>query len=145
MIKITEKRFCIKIIAGSKPGGNECVYFNKDFTFEQLCKWKWFFNYRAALIQVGSPKWKVDLTTSSYDYLPPIDELTITLRNKIVAKKRKITEVKNKIHFLKTNWDELFSYEEYPNYIKAMDKLKRIEDELLFLNAEFNKINLITL
>jgi hypothetical protein len=139
---VSQKRFYVKIDAGPCAGGNPCVYHNKDFPFEIFMKWKWYFDYRAALYKIQHPKHRVDLMTGSYDYLPPAETAIRNMQNKITAKKRVISKYRNKIQMAKNEWDELFPIEEYPLYKKAMEKIKRTQTELDNLIAQINETNL---
>lgn len=136
---VSEKRLYVKIDAGPCAGGNPCVYHNNDFPFELFMKWKWYFEYKAALYKVQHPKHRVDLMTGSYDYLP-LEEIQIRKRqNKIIAKKKVISKYRNKIQMATNDWNELFPIEDYPLYIKAMVKIERTQKELASLIAQINE------
>ena len=135
---VSENRFYVKIDAGPQAGGNPCVYHNKDFPFELFMKWKWYFDYRAALYKVQHPKHHVDLMTGSYAYLPPAEEVVRNMKNKIIGKKRVISKYRNKIQMAKNEWSELFPIEDYPLYQKAIAKIERTQKEMDNLITEFD-------
>jgi hypothetical protein len=140
---VSEKRFYVKIDAGPQAGGNPCVYLNKDFPFEPFMKWKWYFDYRAALYKVQHPKYRVDLMTGSYNYVLAPEVAFLTLKNKIIAKKRVISKYRNQIQMAKNEWNELFPIEEYPLYKKARAKINRTQTELDNLMAQNNETNFV--
>ena len=140
---VSEKRFYVKIDAGPSAGGNPCVYHNEDFPFEIFMKWKWYFDYRAALYKVQHPKHRVDLMTGSYDYAPAPEVAFLNLKNKMIAKKRVISKYRNKIQMAKSRWNELFPIEEYHLYKEAMEKINRTQTELNNLRAQINKTNFV--
>ena len=142
-MRVSEKRFYVKIDAGPCAGGNPCVYHNKDFPFELFMKWEWYFDYREALYKVQHPKHRVDLMTGSYDYVPAREVAVLNLKNKIVAKKRVISKYRNKIQMAKNEWNELFPIEEYPIYKKAMEKINRTQTELNYLIAQNDETNFV--
>lgn len=127
---LTYKRFYFKIDAGPGKGGNPCVYHNKDFPFELFMKWRWYFDYRAALYKVQHPRHTVDVFWGSYDFVPPAEQQIKDLKNKIISQKRKITEYKNKIKSWEKSWNKLFSIQDEDFYKKATEKIKRKEVEL---------------
>lgn len=129
-MNVSEKRFFVKIVAGEAPGGNPCIYFNKDLRFETFMKWKWYFDYRAAFYKITYPKHKVDLLTGSYDYIAPRELQIKALRDSIAGKKRVITMYKNKIQMAKSEWNELFPIEDEPMYQKAISKVEKSQTEL---------------
>lgn len=113
------------------------------FFTDKLCKrWKWYFKYRAALLQIKYPKYDVEIKYSTSDVKSQIQEMNI-IERKISAKKRKVTEFFNKAEKVKMNHNELFPLEENPIYLtlKNIEKTKRIELEKL--EEEYiSKINL---
>ena len=119
------------------------VEFLKWFFFnDKLCKrWRWYFKYRAALLQVKYPKYDVELKFSTSDLQSKEQELNL-LERRIIAKKRKVTEVQNKINLFKKNYSELFSIDENHIFLK----LKQIEnkkiEELSLLESQYKQISI---
>ena len=98
---------------------------------KRMMKWKWYFEYRTALLQVKYPKAYIESAWGQREPEQSLEVLKqIRLKHKISAKKRKITEWKNKIKTYKDEWTSLFPIEEDPQYIQAMNKVKEKEDEL---------------
>jgi len=96
-----------------------------------LVKWRWYFDYRQALLKVKYPKKKVRMDV--YYYLPETrsdkEILKQRIKNLIVAKKRKVTEVDRLIQNAVKNWDEIFPIEDHPYWKKAQAKLQRVRDQ----------------
>lgn len=131
MISVDNKLFgfIISIYNGYYPNsGIKEVYRWEGFRLKQLTKWKWYFEYRYALLRIKYPK--NHILKGSYDYDAPADIQLINLKNRITAKKRKISEINNKLQLAIDNWNELFPIEENELFIKAVDKLKRLNNEL---------------
>jgi hypothetical protein len=105
----------------------------KNLPFEVLCKWKWYFKYRAALLQVKYPKHIIDYRWGSQQ---PEGVVAENLKaNKIRSKRAKITEVKNKMELAKKHWNFLFPIEDDQDWKRAISKLKTLENELSELLA----------
>lgn len=96
--------------------------------FHVFMRFNWYFEYRYALLRVKYPK--------NYIYHGQFTtELTEKaasdfLKNKITAKKRKITEYKNKLSMAEKSWQSFFPISEDALYIKAAGKIARLEVEL---------------
>jgi len=121
--------FNIKVINNQR----EIVEFMSwnDLKYELRLKYDWYFKYRAALLQVKYPRFEVQ----TFHGNSPATGKTLEeiLCNKIKAKKSKITAYKNKLEKAIQNWDSLFPIEDDLYYQKAVEKIKRLEFELLGL------------
>lgn len=136
---VNEKRYGVKITAGTSPGGNPSIYYITGLRFETYVKWRWYFEYRAALYKVNNPRHWVDLQPHQYDYIPTEVEQAKKTRDAIVGKKAQITKWTNAINAAKENWNELFPIEEDPQFIKACGKLEKAKTELQLLNNQLIK------
>lgn len=97
-------------------------------TFALRCKYDWYFRYRAALLQVKYPRMYVSVR---WGHEPAIGKTAEhILNNKIIAKKRKLTEYENKILLAKNKWNYLFPIEQDVHYLKAIEKINRLKFEL---------------
>jgi hypothetical protein len=136
-----EKRFVVRIKTGEKPKQKQ-VYFRNAMTFEFYKRWKWFFEYRAALLKVQSPKLNVELSMSSYDYELPRKVYIERLKNLIRARKSTLTKYKNRIARVKKEYKEttLFPIKNDPKYPEVEAKLKRLEKELAQAKQQLNKL-----
>lgn len=110
----------------------------QNLYYHTLCNWRWYFDYRAALLKVKYPKYTVDTFWGHYPSHGPqkIDQL----KNRIQSKKAKITEIKNKIKAVQDEWDEIFPLEDDLIYKQVISKLKRFESELSQMQNEFNEL-----
>ena len=100
----------------------------RDMTFDHFRRWEWYFKYRAALLQVAYPKAYVDYSTGKYDARGR--DLVKDLKNRWIARKRKVSEWKNKLERAKKGYNEMFPIEEHPVYVKAVEKLAHYTKEL---------------
>lgn len=138
---LENKRFFVKIEAGKAHGGNPCIYINKGFRFSQFMKWKWYFDYRAALYKVQHPRHHVQYMTGSYYVVPEKQELLKRVTDKITAAKRMITKYDNALSQAISTWDRLFPIEEEAFYRKGIAKRDSYICQLRTLEAEYSKLN----
>jgi hypothetical protein len=123
-----ETRFFVKIKTGH-AGRQKVAYYRNDMSYAFFKKWRWFFEYRAAKIKVDSPRIKVELTTGSYDFIPPAEIYIKRLKDVIKARKAALTKYKNKVKRASKKYSQssLFSIEQDPQYYKVETELKRLE------------------
>lgn len=100
-----------------------------DFPNRVFQKWYWYFKYRAALLQVEYPKHRVDCNWGVQREMSEKSETEI-LKNKIIAKKRKITEIDNKLNKAKSQYNEIFEFEEHPIVKRFLEKREKLTKEL---------------
>jgi hypothetical protein len=106
------------------------------YTWEQFTRWKWYFEYRAALFKVKNPRAYVEV---KYGPEPATGKTEFTiLRNRIRAKKAKITEFTNKLKMAEDSWNELFPIVEDQLYKRAVTKIERLKNELTEMEAEYS-------
>ncbi len=133
-------RYYYKVCAGPAPGGNPCVYFSKGFTFDSYMRWKWYLDYRAALIKVQHPRWWVDVITGKTPYIPTDVEQLKRLNDKITGKRRTISMYRNRINEAREKWTELFPLEDRADYKRAMIKIETLEHDLVDLLQQLSQI-----
>lgn len=114
----------------------------KELTFAVLCKWRWYFDYRAALFKVQNPRSEVILTTGQSD--PNQKTIREFLKDKISGKKRMITKISNQIKsheewLLSTNIFGLSGDD--GNLAKAEIKLQKYKSELNECEIEMKELN----
>lgn len=130
--------FIIKVYAGEYPNSGILeVHRWEGYKFSQFIKWKWYFEYRVALLRVKYPKNHIDARQFD-EPLTPKAEAEI-LKSKISAQKGQVTKIKNAIERAERNWDQLFPIEDDQYYQKAQEKLYKAEIELKELMLKFNK------
>lgn len=110
-----------------------------DFKLDLFCKYKWYFEYRYALLRIKYPKnlirhgeFKRDLTQIEF-----VDHL----KNKIIGKKRTISKYKNKLSQFVNNCNSLFPIDDYEPYIAAVAKIARLEKELTEFQKQYENEN----
>lgn len=115
----------------------------KDNNPKRFFRWLWYFKYRAALVQISCPKGEVIVEQGSY--LPKSEKEQFEakvqkLKNRISAKKGKITQWRNKISDFENSWNQLFPITEDKSYMKAKEKFFRLQGEYQQLTEEMNQI-----
>jgi hypothetical protein len=107
----------------------------KGLRFELRRKYDWYFKYRAALLQVKYPKLEVQVWWGN----DPATGKTLEQirKDKIKAKKAKITEYKNKIQKARESWNRIFPIEDDVFYKRALAKISQHECELRNMEIEF--------
>lgn len=121
--------FIIKVYAGEYPtAGIMEVYKWNGYKFNQFVRWRWYFEYRVALLRVKYPKSHID----ARQFDEPLTQKTKMeiLRSKISAQKGQVTKIKNAIKKYEQHWDELFPIEDDIMYNRAKNKLEIAEKEL---------------
>ena len=119
----------IRVFDTKSRNGNVIEYLRWDgLPFQTFMRFNWYFEYRYALLRVQHPKacivhgqFQTELTEKAAKDI---------LKNKISAKKRKITEYKNKLSMAEKSWQSFFPIEEDETYKKAVGKIARLKVEL---------------
>lgn len=138
----TEKRIYVKIlfsITGIQPLAT-AAYYRNDMTVQFYHRWKWYFDYRAALLKVKHPKSFVSLYQGAYDYVLPEVEYRTKLENKIRAAKGRITEFDGKLKNLIDTWHELLPIEHHPDWTKIVQKKDYYRLQLNLLITEYESL-----
>lgn len=137
-----EIRLYVKILF-SKSGSQalrETAYFRDDMTVQFYERWRWYFEYRAALLKVKHPKSYVQLNQGNYEYVLPEDELRTKLENKIRAAKSMVTQIDRKMQNLIDNWSELFPIDHHPDWTKIVQKKDYYRLQLNLLITEYESL-----
>lgn len=102
-----------------------------DMLWDVRLKWDWYFKYRAALYQVQNPKAVIEVSWGNYpaSSKKSIEQIT---KNKLIAKKRKLSTYINKLDAYKSSWNSLFEIDQDPIYNLALKKIEKIKNELEF-------------
>lgn len=122
----------------SKFGNGELLEYLKwdDLTFEMMTKWKWYFEYRAALLKVKYPKSYIEIQQDKKE----INESSSS-QLQGYRRKKEITELKRKISLYKgavikyEKEQEMKLIKDYYNqkYINTIEKIKELERELILI------------
>lgn len=123
-----------------KSSGAHLITGWTNLRFSTFVRFKWYFRYRAALVQVEHPKQFVELFEWSVIVDEDENEKRRHLRAKITSAKAKVTEISNKIERAKQQWQSLlFPIENEPAYISAMEKLNQKKFDVVRLTAEYEE------
>lgn len=106
----------------------------ENLSFELFCKYKWYFEYRYALLRIKYPRNLIRHDQFKRD-LNEVEKVDV-LKNKIIGKKRTITKYKNKLAVYVQKWNSLFPVSDDEPYKKAVEKIQRLEDELNILMCD---------
>ena len=141
---IVDKRFGAKIVLFQKliPVEGKCVHHWKDFPFEVFMRWQWYFKYRAALVQIANPKRMVELTTFSYYYVPTYEEKRKRMKDKLTAKRAKLTQWRNEFKRVCDGWNSLFLVEQDHRYKATVEKIESLSVELQCMEREYEEFAL---
>ena len=99
-----------------------------NLRWETRVKFDWYFKYRAALIQVKYPRYYVEFYWGHEEAKDT--QLGHIIKNKIKAKKGKLTKFENLLKKAEENWASLFPITEDEFYFKAVAKINKIKVEL---------------
>ncbi len=124
-------------------GKKELIYENKGFVVNRFTRWKWFFRYLQATEQVKTPKQLVQINWVSY--VDPNREKVLlkVLGNKLIAAKRDRTKAQLKIENGKmiSESTSLFSVDEDPDYLKALEYLSKKQQLISEIEAEISQLS----
>lgn len=115
---------------------SQLVFTWDNYPFALFMKWKWYFRYRAAQLQVQHPKQAVEIIEFHWN-LSEKEIEKIAYRNKLIAAKANLTKWQKKVDVFVKNWDLLFPYQDEPSYQATMT---RIEMQLIKVQ-ELEEIN----
>ena len=68
------------------------------YTLDQVTKWKWYFRYIAALIQIRNPRNGVEMVIWKRELKDPTEVRIKHTKNKLRSAKAKVTEMNNKMN-----------------------------------------------
>lgn len=121
--------YYIKVYDGKYPSSSTLLLIKwENLSFELFCKYKWFFEYKYALLRIKYPKHLIEKNQFKIDL--NAEEKKDLLKNRIIGKKRTITKYKNKLSLAEKHWNQLFPISEDDMYKKAVIKIERLESEL---------------
>lgn len=137
-----EVRMYVVILFHEKSQALRTVYYTRrDMTIDFFHRWKWYFEYRYALLKVKYPRAYIKLEYDRYELTLPEEEYKTKMRNKLISAKRMVTQFEKKIDYVRANWDEFFPPEEHPKWKKVLEKLDYYKEQLRLTQEECNKIN----
>lgn len=100
----------------------------RDLPFFVRMKYDWYFNYRAALLQVKYPRAyvRIDVVRATPNTKRQID----VLKQRVSAAQGQVTKIENLLTKARDHWNSLFPIEDDHLYKRAMSKLAQ-KQELL--------------
>lgn len=138
-MNVGNRLFFINILVFDKLGATgqliESIRW-EDLRFELRMKYDWYFTYRAALLQVKYPKYKIEIRQGNYEPVKPNVQIEQSIRNRIMARRRTKSNIISKLIAARATWNEMFPIYENPLYVKAFAKYKRICCEELELQVQ---------
>ncbi len=121
---------CRVILRTKQYGGNVVNFLEwTDVDINRFVRWKWYFRYRAALLQTQHPKMYVEIDHTPIKTKSQKD-LVDTLKRRVSARKSQISKWENLMKKAEKNWNQLFPIHEDPNYKKAIAKIEYNQGEL---------------
>lgn len=136
---MADKRYGCKILlhrVGSTSYDPKLMGYWTDLRFELSMKYRQYFRYRAALVQVQNPRLYVELVFFDFDYITPNEEIKKRLLNKLKDAKARRTRWNNEVAQYKAHWNSLFSIDDDPSYIKALNKIQAKEESIIDLENQ---------
>lgn len=125
-----KKQICVKITIYKGSHADEVVYYRNKLPFEIAEKWKWYFEYIAALVKVNNPKRKVELAMCVQTLLQGQEYIEAKSKTMLRAKRGLLNRLKQGVVD-----EDLFGFNQQRNE----EKRKRIENEIAALErGEFN-------
>lgn len=94
-----------------------------NYPFNLFMKWRWYFRYRAALIQVQYPRQAVEIIEFQWQ-LSEEETAKISIKNKYVKAKADLTKFQNRLQAAKDKWNLLFPIEDDITYKKALERIE---------------------
>ena len=129
----------IEVYAGDHYGYDQIHFMIwKDLPWFIMCKYKWYFDYRAALLKVNYPKFKVDHTWGKYEKKGK--SRMEHLKTKYAAAKGQVTKMENQIAKAEKNWNKLFPIEDNPGYQKYLVKLSDKKKQLTAIQNDIENL-----
>lgn len=80
---------CIKIVIYKGYYADEVIYYRNKLPMQIAEKWRWYFEYLAALVKVNNPKRKVELTICAQNLLQGDEYIKAKSKTLLRAKKKK--------------------------------------------------------
>lgn len=98
--------------------------------FQTRSKFDWYFKYRAALIVVANPRYKVEVRWGHTLVIPREEYEKKERANRIRSKRSLVTKMTNRLNAYKRLYNEIFPIEDDDKYKRAMAKLSLVKQEL---------------
>lgn len=137
------KRFGCRIKIHRKSGYGpepETLLEWSGYRFKAFMRWKWYFRYRAALLQVQNPKRLIEIGEFQFMLKVPLSEKVERKKRELAAQKGEVTKWE-RIHDQELkNPHDLFGIESHPHYQKALRKLDEKRQKRDRLQKEYDAL-----
>ena len=132
----------VKIRQGPQQALAETVYYRTAMPFEFAMRWRWYFEYRAALFRVARPRYFTEIVIGSYEPDPRSAQqvAAASLKNRITRKKGMITEKERLLATAKAKWTSFFPIEQDKLWPAAVAKISTLKTELEAMEAEHSRL-----
>lgn len=110
----------------------------ENLSFELFIKYKWYFEYRYALLRIKYPKFRIEHNQLKRDLNQK--EKKSLFENRLIGKKRTLTKYRNALKLFEKNWSSLFPIMEDEQYQMALVKISRVENELKEMELNLKKL-----
>lgn len=143
-LEFEPKVFHRRISVRERLGKDEIEYlYWGDMSFEIVYKWEWYFKYRAALLQVKYPKYRVELdrysTVAEGRSLARINY--DKAKKRLTTAKRMVTKCANAISkYRKEQEKTLIPNYKNEKYLRTLRKREEYFKELNRLNSELSEL-----
>jgi len=108
-----------------------------DMNLDQFMKWKWYFEYRAALLKVEHPRKAVELDTGFLKVDLTKKDHSVLRKKRITTVKRMITKISNALAAYEEEQSKLLLPDlQAEQYLLGKEKLERYIEELTELIRE---------
>ena len=96
MVRLIENPICVKITIFKGHHADEVVYSRNKLSVSMIEKWRWYFEYLAALIKVNNPLRKTELTICPQTLLQGEEYIEEKSKTLLKAKRTKLKTLQNK-------------------------------------------------
>lgn len=136
-VHVTDFRHGAKILisySGVHGIDTHCLKIWQGLRFDTYMKFRWYFRYVAARIQMRYPKALVEVVPFKVAYvLSEQEQKRKSIKDRITRTKASITQVQKALDNMHASWSELFPIEQDTTWIAGVKKLE-------FLNTKLNNL-----
>lgn len=126
----TDNQICVKIIIYRSCNDGEVIYYRNKLPMWIIDKWRWYFEYLAALVKVNNPRHKVELIICAQTLKQGLEYIEEKTKNLLRAKKSKLKKLQNE-----PIQNDIFDF----GRIERDKKMKAVQGEIEALErGEFN-------
>ncbi len=117
-----DNKVCVKINLYKGCWVEEVIYYQYALPLQLVQRWKWYFEYLAALVKVHNPRRKVELVICAQDCKCAEDYISEKTKNLLRAKKIKLKQTRTGTYV-----DDLFGFAKAEQENKIAEVQREIE------------------